>query len=213
MKHVLFVQGGGEGAHEADEKLAASLRDALGGGYDVRSPKMPDEGRPEVGAWKGKIAGELATMDGEAILVGHFVGAHMLLKYLSEEEVKNRTEGSFLARAAKRVGDTTVAEVEGRVAGFIIVVKDEVEQVYVATNHRGTRVSGVLLREAERLVRDGGCTSAWLAVVAGHARARRFYERSGWSDGGEFDYAASRASGKDGPILVPCRRYEKDVIQ
>jgi hypothetical protein len=49
-KVVLFVHGGGEGAHEEDEKLAASLRDALGGAYEVRSPKMPNEGSPEVGA-------------------------------------------------------------------------------------------------------------------------------------------------------------------
>lgn len=98
-RHVLFVHGGGEGAHEADEKLAASLRDALGVEYDVRSPKMPDEGSPEVGAWKGKIAGELATMDGEAILVGHSVGGHMLLKYLSEEEVEKPVAGLFLLAA------------------------------------------------------------------------------------------------------------------
>jgi predicted alpha/beta hydrolase family esterase len=98
-RDVLFVHGGGEGAHEADEKFAASLRDALGGGYDVRSPKMPNEASPEVGAWKGKIAGELAAMDGEAILVGHSVGAHMLLKYLSEEEVEKPLAGLFLVAA------------------------------------------------------------------------------------------------------------------
>jgi predicted alpha/beta hydrolase family esterase len=98
-RDVLFVHGGGEGAHEADEELAASLRNALGGGYDVRSPKMPDEDNPEVGAWKGKIAGELAAMDGEAILVGHSVGAHILLKYLSEEEVEKPVAGLFLVAA------------------------------------------------------------------------------------------------------------------
>ena len=98
-KHVLFVHGAGEGAHEADERLAASLRDALGSGYDVRSPKMPNEGDPEVEAWKAKIAGELATMDGEAILVGHSVGAHILLKYLSEEEVEKPVAGLFLVAA------------------------------------------------------------------------------------------------------------------
>ena len=98
-RDVLFVHGGGEGAHEADEKLAASLRGALGGGYDVRSPKMPDEGSPEVGAWKGKISGELTTMDGVVILVGHSVGAHILLKYLSEEEVEKPLAGLFLVAA------------------------------------------------------------------------------------------------------------------
>lgn len=132
------------------------------------------------------------------------------LGFVPDELVSDRTEGSFLTRAIERVGDTTVAEVGGRVAGFIMVVKDEVEQVYVSRDHRGSGVAGVLLGEAERLVRDDGYTRAWLAVVAGNARARRFYERSGWSDGGEFDYDAS---GKDGPITVPCHRYEKDVSQ
>jgi hypothetical protein len=45
---------------------------------------------------------------------------------------------------------------------------------------------------------------AWLAVVPGNARARRFYERSGWADDGGFDYVA-------GEITVPCRRYVKRV--
>jgi predicted alpha/beta hydrolase family esterase len=96
---VLFVRGAGEGAHEADEKLAASLRDALGRGYDVRSPQMPDEDDPEVGAWKEKIAGELATMDGAAILVGHSAGAVVLLEYLSEEVVEKPIAGLFLVAA------------------------------------------------------------------------------------------------------------------
>ena len=96
-RDVLFVHGAGEGAHEADEKLAASLRDALGSGYDLRSPQMPDEDSPEVETWKEKIAGELATMDSEAILVGHSVGALLLLKYLSEEAAEKPVAGLFLA--------------------------------------------------------------------------------------------------------------------
>lgn len=95
-RRVLFVHGGGEGAHEADERLAASLRDALGSEYDVRSPKMPDEDRPEYEPWKEKIVRELAAMDGEAILVGHSLGASVLLKYLSEGELEKPVAGLFL---------------------------------------------------------------------------------------------------------------------
>ncbi len=95
-RQVLFVHGAGEGAHEEDEKLAASLRHALGSEYDVRSPQMPDEDDPEVGAWKEKISGELAVMDGAAILVGHSVGALVLLKYLSEEAMEEPAAGLFL---------------------------------------------------------------------------------------------------------------------
>lgn len=40
---VLFVKGAGDGAYEADQKLATSLQRALGEGYDVIYPKMPNE--------------------------------------------------------------------------------------------------------------------------------------------------------------------------
>jgi uncharacterized protein len=83
---VLFVHGGGEGAHEADQELATSLQDALGAGYEVRSPKMPNEDSPEYGAWKDRILEELADIDGEAILTGHSFGASIVLKCLSEEK-------------------------------------------------------------------------------------------------------------------------------
>lgn len=130
------------------------------------------------------------------------------LGHVPEELVKVRTHESFLTRAAQRVADTTVAESGGEVAGFVMVVGDEVEQVYVSRRHRGGGVANALLAEAERLVAAGGHRRAWLAVVAGNARARRFYERQGWRDEGPFDYPAQ---GPDGPIPVPSHRYVKDV--
>ena len=128
------------------------------------------------------------------------------LGFVPEELVAARTEHSFRLRAAERAPEATVAVVEGAVAGFIIVVDDEVEQVYVAAAYRGTGVAGALIGEAERQVRASGHSKAWLAVVAGNARARAFYERSGWRDEGPFVYAAAA---EDGPIDVPCRRYTK----
>jgi uncharacterized protein len=95
-KQVLFVHGGGQGAHEEDKKLAANLRDVLGAAYDVRHPKMPDENRPEYEAWRDQISRELAALDGEVILVGHSLGASILLKYLSEEKVEKHVAGIFL---------------------------------------------------------------------------------------------------------------------
>jgi predicted alpha/beta hydrolase family esterase len=95
-KQVLFVHGGGEGAHEEDKKLAANLQDALGTAYAVRHPKMPDEDSPEYEAWKDRISEELADLDGEAILVGHSLGASILLKYVSEEAVERPVAGLFL---------------------------------------------------------------------------------------------------------------------
>ena len=132
------------------------------------------------------------------------------LGLVPEELVDIRTEASFRERAASRIADTTVASVDGAVGGFVMVVDDEVEQVYVSARHRGTGVAGLLMAEAERQVRANGHSKAWLAVVEGNARARSFYERSGWRDEGLFDYAAAiAAAGETGTIAVPCRRYTK----
>ena len=128
------------------------------------------------------------------------------LGLVPDELVDARTEASFGTRAAERIPDTTVATVDGVVVGFVMVVDDEVEQVYVSAAHRGTGVAKVLIREAERQVKANGHRNAWLAVVAGNARARAFYERAGWADEGPFEYAAAAG---DGTIAVPCRRYTK----
>jgi GNAT superfamily N-acetyltransferase len=128
------------------------------------------------------------------------------LGHVPDELLAARTDTSFATRAAERTGDTAVATVGGAVAGFVMVVDDEVEQVYVAASHRGTAVAAALLAEAERLIRAGGHERAWLAVVAGNTRARRFYERNGWVDDGAFDHLAE---GPDGPIRVPAHRYVK----
>jgi GNAT superfamily N-acetyltransferase len=130
------------------------------------------------------------------------------LGHVSDELVSARPEASFHSRASQRVADTTVATVDGAVAGFVMVVDDQVEQVYVARAHRGTGVSAALLERAEQIVADNGHETAWLAVVAGNARARRFYERSGWIDQGPIDYPAASDRG---PIPVPSRRYAKRV--
>jgi ribosomal protein S18 acetylase RimI-like enzyme len=119
-----------------------------------------------------------------------------------------RTDESFATRAAQRVADTVVAVVGDAVAGFIMVVDDEVEQVYVDGDHRGTGVAAALLTESERIVAANGHARAWLAVAVGNDRARRFYEKRGWVDEGVFDYPAASA---DGPIAVPCHRYAKPV--
>ena len=102
----------------------------------------------------------------------------------------------------------TVAVADGDIAGFVLVVDDEVEQVYVSAAHRGTGVAAALLAEAERQVRANGHAKAWLAVVAGNARARAFYERAGWLDEGPFDYEPRPRAGRS---PCPCHRYMKDV--
>ena len=113
----------------------------------------------------------------------------------------------FLERVPPRLPQTTVAATEAGVVGFVTVHDDEVEQVYVAEHARGGGVAGPLLRHGEERVAER-FDVAWLAVAVGNARARRFYERSGWRDAAGFDYPAEIPNGT---LPVPCRRYEKRV--
>ena len=125
-----------------------------------------------------------------------------------DELTRIRTEESFGERAAQHVEDTVVAVVDGEVAGFVMVAGDEVEQVYVDREYRGAGVAGLLLREAERQVAADGHDVAWLAVAAGNARARAFYERQGWRDAGDLPYEVEALGER---FVSPCRRYEKSA--
>ena len=98
-RRVVFIQGAGQEGFEEDRKLATSLQDVLGPEYDVRYPEMPDADSPEYEAWKGRIARELAALDGEVILVGHSLGGSILLKYLSEVKLEKPVVGLFIIAA------------------------------------------------------------------------------------------------------------------
>ncbi|HVW91913.1 MAG TPA: alpha/beta fold hydrolase [Devosia sp.] len=104
-RQVLFVQGGGSGAHdEWDSKLVASLTERLGAGYDVRYPLMPNEGEPRYAAWKAALIEQIDRLDDGAIVVGHSIGAAILINTLAEHAPKQPLGGIFIL-AAPFIGD------------------------------------------------------------------------------------------------------------
>lgn len=120
-----------------------------------------------------------------------------------------RTLAAFHERTPARVADTAVAIGDaGDLLGFVMVVGDEVEQVFVGPDARGTGLAAELLTEAERLVAVSGFPEAWLAVVAGNTRARRFYEKCGWRDEGDLAYEVVAGGAR---FVSPCRRYVTSV--
>jgi len=97
---ILFIQGGGDEGYEADKKLVASLQTALGETYEVHYPQMlSDETLTDFG-WLHQIGKEIANSTGNVILVGHSLGASLLLKYLSENEIKKDYD-QYTTAAAK----------------------------------------------------------------------------------------------------------------
>src|SRR3954451_18578517 len=93
---ALFIQGAGQGAYAADEKLVVNLRRSLGAEYDIHYPAMPHEDGADYEIWKVQIASELTAMNDPVLLLGHSVGASMLLKFLSEIAVERTIGGIFL---------------------------------------------------------------------------------------------------------------------
>jgi uncharacterized protein len=104
-KDVLFIQGGGgEEDYAADSKLVSSLQEVLGKSYTVHYPFLPNEPAPDFGRQK-QIGEQISLIKGEVILVGHSLGASMLLKYLSETQVDRRIGGIFLIATPFWSGD------------------------------------------------------------------------------------------------------------
>lgn len=95
-KHVLFIQGGGEDGYTADKKMVDSLQTALGNGFEVSYPALKsDESKPDFG-WPEQIGEAIDDMKGDLILVGHSLGASLILKYLSENKIQKKINGIFL---------------------------------------------------------------------------------------------------------------------
>jgi predicted alpha/beta hydrolase family esterase len=80
---VLFIQGGGPGAHDADRALADALSQALGAGFRIHFPRMPGEDDPDNAAWKRTIAAE-ARRANAAFLVAHSVAASLTADMLAQ---------------------------------------------------------------------------------------------------------------------------------
>ena len=104
-KSIKFFHGGGSKEDfDADKKLVSSLEFQLGPGYSVHYPVLPNDGSPDLGR-RRQISHEISTSSDGIILVGHSLGASMLLACLSEMEVKKEISGVFLLAAPFWDGD------------------------------------------------------------------------------------------------------------
>jgi predicted alpha/beta hydrolase family esterase len=100
MRQILFIQGGGEGAHdEWDDKLVASLEQALGAAGAIRYPRMPDEQNPSSATWSPTIRREIESLGHGAVVVGHSVGGTLLVRALMDQGHRTALAGIVLIGA------------------------------------------------------------------------------------------------------------------
>jgi uncharacterized protein len=102
---VLFIHGAGEGAYKEDKKLADNLQELLGSQFSVRAPKMENESEAPYNVWMKQIKEDLASMNENIFLVGHSVGASVLIKFLAEEKIEKSLTGIHLIASPFWGGD------------------------------------------------------------------------------------------------------------
>jgi ribosomal protein S18 acetylase RimI-like enzyme len=125
---------------------------------------------------------------------------------LPEELRRLRTLDSFRQRLQAAVADTRVEGPRGAPNGFCITKGDELYQIYVSAQARGSGVATALMADAEARLAKSGVEIAWLACAIGNERAARFYEKSGWYRVGVVAYQTETSAG---PFPLEVWRYEK----
>ena len=127
-------------------------------------------------------------------------------RILPEALARLRTRESFQERLLAAVPRTRVAELAGDVVGFCIVKGDELYQLFVSAQARGSGVAAALVADAQDRLRLAGVRTAWLGCAIGNDRAARFYEKCGWHRIGETIVAVETT---EGPFDLRVWRYEK----
>lgn len=96
-------------------------------------------------------------------------------------ERQARDEAAFLVRISALMPNIVVSEAGEGFSGFAAWEGALLGQIFVDGAFRGTGLAQALMLAAETRMAAQGASLAELHCLVGNARARRFYERLGWS--------------------------------
>jgi GNAT superfamily N-acetyltransferase len=116
------------------------------------------------------------------------------------ENLKQRLEAAF--------SDLRVVGPVGAPVGLCVLKGDELYQLFVSAQSRGTGVAAALIGDAEARLSARGVETAWLTCAIGNDRAARFYEKCGWRRAG---VVVSQLETPDGNFPLEVWRYEKPL--
>lgn len=126
------------------------------------------------------------------------------------ELTRRRTLESFKHRLEAALPDIRVVGPAGAPVGFCIVKGDELYQLYVSPQARGSGLAAALIADAEARLAETGVETAWLACAIGNERAARFYEKCGWRRAGTM---LNRLETSNGEFPLDVWRYEKALTR
>jgi ribosomal protein S18 acetylase RimI-like enzyme len=117
-----------------------------------------------------------------------------------------RTVESFRRRLQAALPNVRVVGPSGAPVGFCIVKGDELYQLFVSAEARGSGVAVALIADAETRLFEAGVETAWLTCAIGNDRAARFYEKRGWHRAGTV---LAQLETANGTFPLEVWRYEK----
>ncbi|WP_193222055.1 N-acetyltransferase [Amylibacter sp. SFDW26] len=91
-----------------------------------------------------------------------------------------RTLDSFEKRLAAGMNAIRVIGDTGTPLGFCMVKENEIYQIFVAPEAKGTGAAKILMQDGLSRIKAAGHPSACLDVNSENARAIAFYEKMGW---------------------------------
>ena len=122
------------------------------------------------------------------------------------ELTRLRTVENFRDRLRAALPDVRVVDASGVPVGFSVLKGDELYQLFVSAQARGSGVAAALIADAELRLRANGVETAWLACAIGNERAARFYQKCGWHRVGTM---LNQAETSAGTFPLDVWRYEK----
>ncbi len=126
------------------------------------------------------------------------------------ELTRLRTLESFRNRIQAASPKIRVVGSSGAPVGSCIVKDDQLYQLFVSAEFRGSGVAFALIADAEARLSESGVEIAWLACAIGNERAARFYEKCGWYRTGTM---VDNVETSDGSFLLEVWRYEKSLTR
>jgi ribosomal protein S18 acetylase RimI-like enzyme len=126
------------------------------------------------------------------------------------ELTRLRTLESFRDRLQVALPSVRVVGRPGEPVGFCIVKGNELYQLFVSAQSRGSGVAAALMADAAARLSENGVETAWLACAIGNERAAKFYEKCGWHRTGTM---INHLETSKGTFPLEVWRYEKSLTR
>ncbi len=119
-----------------------------------------------------------------------------------------RTMDSFEKRLAADMDAIRVIGDEGSPLGLCMLKGNEIYQIYVAPEAKGTGAAKIIMEDGLDHIRSAGHEVATLDVIPENARAIAFYEKVGWKRG---EVRTVMLDTLDEPYPLPCLMMTKSL--